>query len=275
MKKIMIQHLLLMAALVLPAAGQSYSRAYEAPFISDPILVDGRLTESVWASVPQTDSYILYGSLDTPTSTTTHARIAWDAQFLYVGVEAVDEDIWSTHTAHDSNLWEQDVLEVFIDPEGDAEGYLEFEVSPRNVVLDLWVEKPLFSQGGPSHFEWNAAGLQTAVHIEGSLGGASLTSPERQDTDTGWSMELALPWSDVAIVSGMMALPPKPGDVWRMNVTRYDYRRGSEELSQWSPSDVRGAWHEPGQYGYVTFSGPVSSSVDPATWGQLKVQQGE
>jgi hypothetical protein len=260
--------------LLLAAAGagwsQEYKRHYEAPRLASPIVVDGILDEAVWQTAPLTEPYVRYGTLTGVPVTATRARLAWDAEYLYVGVEAVDQDIWSTYTAHDSNLWEEDVLEVFIDPEGDAEGYLEFEVSPRNVVLDLWVEKPLFSQGGPSHTDWNASGLRTAVQIQGTLGDGNRAAPERQDTDTGWTLELALPWTDVAIVSGVMSLPPAPGDTWRLNVMRYDYRRTSrEELSQWSPSAVGGAWHEPGEYGYVTFVTPPSL-VEPASWGQVK-----
>jgi hypothetical protein len=187
-----------------------------------------------------------------------------------VAVAATDEDIWSTFTDHDSNLWEEDVVELFVDPEGDAEGYMEFEISPRNTVLDLWVEKPLFSQGGPSHFEWDAAGLRTAVRIDGTLGGGDRSAAERQDTDTGWTMELALPWADAAIVSGSMSLPPTPGDTWRINVTRYDYRGGEEELSQWSPSSVRGAWHEPSEYGYVTFVAESGTAIEATAWGTVK-----
>jgi len=260
------------AMLVVASAvsAQEYSRHYEAPRLDAPIVIDGIIDDAEWGGVPWTDSYILYGTLTGVPVTATRGRIAWDAERLYVAVEAEDHDIWSTYTARDANLWEQDVLEVFIDPEGDARGYMEFEVSPRNVVLDLWVETPLFSQGGPSHMEWNAAGLATAVRIDGTLGGASTATAERQDTDSGWTLELALPWADASIVSGVMSLPPQPGDVWRMNLTRYDYRRTSrEELSQWSPSAKKGAWHEPSEYGYVAFTSG-STAVEASTWGRIK-----
>ena len=83
-----------------------------------------------------------------------------------------------------------------------------------------------------------------------------------------WVMEAALPWVDCAIVSGQMALPPNPGDTWRMNVMRYDYRKVGSELSQWSPSDVGGAWHEPKEYGYVTFV--AYTGVEASSWGRIK-----
>jgi len=220
--------------------------------VPEPITVDGVLGESEWSSVPWTETYILYGTLDKATATRTRAKMAWDTENLYLGIEAMDEDIWSTYTDRDDRLWNEDVLEFFIDPEGDARGYLEFEVSPRNTVYDSRIEKPLFSQGGPAQPDWHAAGLRTAVKVEGTVGGGDLHSDERRDTDVKWTMEAALPWKACAVVSGRMALPPHPGDTWRINLMRYDYS-GKREMSQWSPSAVKGAWHEPKEYGYVTF----------------------
>lgn len=259
---------LLVLILVPIASAQDYNRQYEAPLVSEPIAVDGVLDEAAWASAPWTEPYILYGTLDGATTTRTRAKIAWDHENLYVGVEAMDEDIWSTYTHRDDPLWNEDVLEFFIDPEGDAEGYMEFEVSPRNALFDAWIEKPLFSQKGPSHVDWNAAGIRTAVQVEGTLGGKDKDADERKDTDVKWVMEAALPWEDCAIVSGQMALPPHPGDMWRMNVMRYDYRKNDSELSQWSPSNVQGAWHEPKEYGYVTFV--AYTSVEASSWARIK-----
>lgn len=251
------------------SAASEYSRHYAAPMISMPIVIDGALDDQAWSGVAWTEPYVLYGTLDSATQTATRARMAWDATCLYVAVEAEDPDVWSTLTAHDGDLWNEDVVELFIDPEGDAYGYLEFEISPRNTVLDLWVEKPLFSQGGPAHMDWNAAGLRSAVRVHGTLGDDDLAAPERQDTDSGWTMELALPWEDAAVVAGAMSLPPAPGDTWRINLTRYDYRHGERELSQWSPSAVKGAWHEPAEYGYVTFVGHPTS-VQASSWSAVK-----
>ncbi len=252
-----------------PASAGSHHRHYSAPKISTPIVIDGVMDDPAWNAAAWTELYVLYGTLDGVPETATRAKIVWDDTYLYIGVEAEDHDIWATYTERDSPLWNENVLEVFIDPEGNAINYMEFEVSPLNTILDLWVETPLFSQGGPAHFDWDAAGLRTAVHIDGTLGGADPNTPERQDTDTGWSLEFALPWEDAAIVSGTMALPPEPGDTWRINLTRYDYRNGDRELSQWSPSTVDGAWHEPSEYGHVTFT-LQPTVVEAASWANIK-----
>jgi len=264
-----VETVLFALTLATTASAQDYNRRYEAPHISETIAVDGVLDEAAWDSAPWTEDYILYGTLDGVPTTRTRAKIVWDAEHLYVGIEAVDEDIWSTYTDRDDPLWNEDVVEFFMDPEGDAEGYMEFEVSPRNTVFDTWIEKPLFSRGGPSHVDWNAAGLRTKVRVEGTLGGKLTNTKEREARDVRWVMEAALLWADCAIVSGQMALPPKPGDTWRMNVMRYDYGKGDPELSQWSPSDVGGAWHEPKEYGYVTFVA-YSTGVEAFSWGRIK-----
>lgn len=266
---------LLTLILITTCAAADYNRHYQAPFVSEPITVDGVLDDPVWASAPWAENFILYGTLNGSTKTRTRAKIAWDKEYLYVGVEAEDVDVWSTYIKRDASLWNEDVLEFFIDPEGDALGYMEFEVSPRNTIFDTWIEKPLFSQKGPSHIDWNSPGLRTAVQIEGTLGGSNKDAVERKDTDVKWVMEAALPWKDCAIVSGKMALPSNPGDTWSMNVTRYDYSKGVQELSQWSPSDVIGvggikgySWHEPKEYGYVTFE--ANTGMETSFWGRIK-----
>ena len=234
-------------------AAEDHRRRYEAPMVAEAIAVDGVMDDPTWAAAPWTEAYIVYGTLGETPATRTRAKMAWDAENLYLGIEAADQDIWSTYTKRDDRLWNEDVLEFFIDPEGDAEGYLEFEVSPRNTVYDSHVVKPLFSQGGPADPDWHATGLRTAVQVNGTLGGGRMRADERRDTDVGWVMEVALPWKACAIVSGRMALPPRPGDTWRINLMRYDYS-ARREMSQWSPSVVKGAWHEPKEYGYVTFA---------------------
>ena len=59
-----------------------------------------------------------------------------DADYLYIAVESEDTDVWSTFTKRDANTWEQEVIEVFIDADGNKKDYLELQVTPANVVFD-------------------------------------------------------------------------------------------------------------------------------------------
>ena len=55
----------------------------------------------------------------------TTARLLWDASYLYVGFACEDTRIYATMTDHDAPLWEQEVVEVFVDANRDGIGYVE------------------------------------------------------------------------------------------------------------------------------------------------------
>ena len=110
----------------------------------------------------------------------TAARLLWDDRYLYAAFECEDPDIWGTLTERDAHIYDEEVVEVFLDDDSDGVSYLEFEVSPRNVVLDLMV----LTRGERTKliWAWDCEGLQTAVHVDGTL-------DNRDDVDRAWSAE--------------------------------------------------------------------------------------
>ena len=109
-------------------------------------------------------------------------------------------------------------MEVFIDPDGDGRNYLELEVSPTNTVVDLLIHsvEPEFS----SSVDWDIEGLKTAVQTYGTVN-------DNSDTDLGWSVEIAIPWSAMAedINGGQR---PTPGTDWRLNLYRIERKAGRQ-----------------------------------------------
>ena len=54
----------------------------------------------------------------------------WDDKYLYVGVYFEDHDAWATYTQEDDKLWEEEVLEIFIDADkGNYSNYYEAGLS--------------------------------------------------------------------------------------------------------------------------------------------------
>lgn len=71
---------------------------------------------------------------------------------------------------------------------------------------------------------WTCEGLRLGIQTHGTINDPS-------DRDQGWSMELAIPFVALDALSGAA---PRPGDVWRFHVARYDHSvflPGGEELS--------------------------------------------
>jgi hypothetical protein len=157
-------------------------------------------------------------------------RVAWTEEELRVLFHAEDTHAWATLTERDAPLYEEEVVEVFLDPTGDLASYFEIEVNPLNAVLDLVLRRN--RSGYAKDFAWRCEGLRTAV----------------VKTDAAWSAELAIPFRS------LMAEPPKAGDCWRVNFCRIDRPPGvPRELTSWSPAG-RANFHTPERFGTLQFT---------------------
>ena len=63
--------------------------------------------------------------------------------------------------------------------------------------------------------DWDLPGLRAAVQVQGTLNDAS-------DIDEGWTAEIAFPWSGLKTLAGKRPVPPRDGDVWRMDFSRFE-----------------------------------------------------
>ena len=207
------------------------------------IKVDGVLSEPVWQKAAPAGPFTLWDGK--PAAWRTTARLLWDPKNLYVAFTCDDTDIESTMRRHDQNLWEQnEVVELFADAGGEQTCYLEFEVNPRNAVVDLVL--PSADSPGPLAGKkcWDAKGMKTAVRVRGSIG-------NRKDKDKGWTVEMAIPLQDFLTAPNC---PPKNGDTWRVNLYRVDDTQGEVEFQAWSPTNTeKPSFHVPQRFGVLRF----------------------
>ena len=210
----------------------------------------------------------------TPSWYATTVRILYDDVNLYVVFECDDPNVASSFEKHDDPTWKQDVVELFIDANGDEKSYVELHVSPANVQFDaVWADfrdgADWFTQPTWERFEpdtavgaYNAPGIKSAVRVKGTLN-------ESDDTDEGYTVELAIPFAALCEVrpykstggkvnmNEVTLVPikmPKPGTTWRMNLLRYNPSAPlllEGELSAWSPTGA--SVHVPCSFGHVRF----------------------
>ncbi len=203
-----------------------------------PIVIDGCLDEPAWASAAPV-SLVLADTGAAPRQP-TQARLLWDDDYLYVAFSCKDNDIWGTTTERDQDIYNQEVVEVFIDAASCGSAYVEIEVSPLNAVLDLFMLWRDDRQRGL--WDWDSAGLQTAVVVGGD--------PWHRGTcDRSWTVEMAIPMSDFEMAPN---LPPWPGDTWRVNLYRIDRGVDGDEYTAWSPPR-RINYHTPSRFGVLQF----------------------
>jgi hypothetical protein len=214
---------------------------YECRRITEAIVPDGSLDEPVWATIPPlTGLHLAHGRGEPELA--TEVKACWDHRCLYLAFSCKDSDVWATLTAHDADLWTEEVVEVFLSPTGDLRHYYELEFNPLGAVFDAKVFNP---EGDRRAMlvdrEWHAPGLRYGVRVAGTL-------DNRGDTDLGWIAEVTIPFADLGL-SG----PPAPGTVWRANFYRIEQGHVTE-YSAWSPTHRDPAdFHVPSCFGELVF----------------------
>ena len=233
-------------------------RSYEALFAADAIEIDGKALEASWQKAPFSQDFTDIEGLEDPPYQ-TQMKMIWDDQYLYIYAEMQEPHVWATLKQRDTVIFYNNDFEVFIDPDGDTHEYYELELNALNTVWDLFLVKP-YRNGGSVIDNWDINGLQSAVHIQGTLNNAT-------DTDTGWSVEMAIPWAVLSEAAG--APGPPEGRFWRINFSRvnWDFQLDDGVYSRkkdakgdflpeynwvWSPQQVVNM-HEPERWGYVYF----------------------
>jgi len=243
----------------MPFAPQTYRvpRATVAP------VIDGRLDDPAWSRAPWTEAYV---DISGPSYATprfhTRGKMAWDDTHFYFAAELEEPHLWATYTERDSIVYHENDWEIFLDPDGDTHHYYELEINVLGTVWDLFLVKP-YRDGGPALHEWDAPGLRTAVHADGTINDPS-------DEDRGWSIEVAWPWASFGGAAGTPS-PPRPGDRWRVNFSRVQWhirqardtytkmldpktgKHAAENNWVWSPQGEV-AMHMPEMWGIVEFA---------------------
>jgi len=178
----------------------------------------------------------------------TWFRACWDPLALHVRFDAVDPAPWHTMTSRDDHIWEEEVVEIFLDADGSGRNYAELEISPANVVCDLRVAAPWPSL--KSFTEWDWEGLTTdVVPLRGAQG-----------VIDGWTALARLPWTGLRSLypDSRVVLPPQPGQTWQFNVFRIKRPGGPARphegvvLAAWS-RPAGPSFHDPAAFRGLTF----------------------
>lgn len=166
---------------------------------------------------------------------------AWhDAEYLTLLFSAADDHIRASYHQHDDPLYEQDVVEVFLAPDG-LTRYYEIEVSPNGTIFDAAVDSP--------------DGVRATMHVDRGWTCAGLVVAVRKVTESGGAMSIdslvRIPFASV----GRSA--PAEGETWRGNFFRIDrHPDHGDEFSAWQPTLKTPAdFHIAAAFGALRFLG--------------------
>lgn len=203
-----------------------------------PIAVDGRLDEPSWQAAPVIDAFA-FPWWEGGEKERTEARLLWDDRSLYIAFVAFDRHISASLTGRDAPVSQDDCVEVFAAPDtGAVQNYFNFEFNALGTILDR-------SPHDGRSSAWNAGGMEVAIAAEGTLN-------DEADVDSLWTAEIAIPFS--AFAGYAPHLPPRDGDLWRLNL----YRTGGQVNLQylaWSDTRTeRPNFHVPERFGIAHFA---------------------
>lgn len=175
--------------------------------------------ETAWAKAAE----VAWG----PEKYLTKFRALWSKDGIYLRFDSTDPQPWHTMTKRDEHLWDEEVVEIFLDPVGSGLNYAEVEVNPANVICDVRMVRP--SPDKLSDLSWDHEGLESNV----------------AKRPGGWIATVFLPWAGFRSLSpeaARVTMPPKPGTEWRFNLFRIERPGGPKApgkdgvFAAWSPT---------------------------------------
>ena len=214
---------------------------------SGPVTVDGKADDPAWQRAEPVDFLFPWSRIgEGDRAQSTVARMLWDDDNLYIIYVCDDPYLDSEVTEHDGPVYEEDAVEIFATPNpDDLSAYFGYEMNITPALLDYIA----FEAGEHStkviQFPWESEGVQLATTYDGTLN-------DHSDIDRGWILEIAIPFENFRHLGGR--IPPKVGDMWRLNLNRTKGDKG--RFSQWSDTRAENAsFHHSAYFGKAYFSG--------------------
>lgn len=157
----------------------------------------------------------------------TEFRALWNDAGLHLRFDSEDDGPWFTMTERDAPIWEEEVVEIFLDPEGDGR-YVEVEVNPAGVVCDLRRLGP--GEDGSDPIPVPSGVMDRGFEVEG-------IQVEVEASPGRWTAAVFLPWGGLGLDHA-----PGPGGEMRINLFRIKRPGGPDApgegavFAAWSPT---------------------------------------
>ena len=180
---------------------------------------------------------------------------SWDDYYFYAAFRVHDANVLGTNTTTTSQPQQDDDVEVFFETD-DARAKLR---TPQTVQMAVSAAQgAYFSIGDGTKIPKGKAvySYKYAVTVNGTL-----NKPE--DTDSGYDVELAIPWSEMGRTK-----PPAPGEVWGFNVLSRDKDSASTPANKFyslsSSVKSKGDVQNPSKWSRIVFvSGGAATPSTP------------
>ena len=215
-----------------------------------PPVIDGVPNDDCWKVLPVLTDFVTglysYGKphIEHPPATRqTLVKLCYDEQNLYLALELREphpERIITTIITRDGPVWDDDSVEIYLEPGCTKKRYYVFSTNflgtRRDASWEYRYDNFIVDEKWGGKTQWHAGASKDA---------------------NAWYLEIAIPFSDM---DG--ALPAKSGDLWSLQIVRFcrtlmegaqsnSYDERTFEYSSWAPG---GNFKEPDKFGFILFS---------------------
>lgn len=219
-------------------AGLLAAQTYQVHRAPSKIIVDGRLDDAAWKQAPGAE--LLFPWDQPGAKQRTSVRLLWDDEHLYAGFDCQDADVVAHFDHRDDPTYRDDAVEIFLNPNPKQNFYYGLEMNARGTLYDYFYAWPQLLLK-----RIDFSGVQLATHVRGTL---NMTA----DADTGWTLELAIPWRNFEELT--KTLPPARNSEWTANLNRWDGVDPKRRLSVWADTKTeRPTPHQPARFGKLIF----------------------
>lgn len=214
----------------------TYSQTFSIPKIKDKLTIDGDLSD--W-STSFSGPFVIHNSGE-KAAQPTFVSLSWNEENLYVAYRSIDSQIVGKPQSKDSEIYKTDDLaEIFIDPDGDGQNYIEIGVNAFSANYDLLIKCISPECGG-----WKTS---TTFDISG-LEAVSKRTPE------GFCTEIKIPFSSLEKIENGHFSKPKSGTKWKGNTFRIDYGNKTEYLALQPYKSLKFGFHQPREFAVFEFT---------------------
>ena len=172
---------------------------------------------------------------------TDKVKVIYSETGIYFLFDCKDQKLTSSMKADNLNLWEEDVVEVFLWTDEDFPVYFEYELSPLNYELPIIV--PNYKGTFLGWLPWHYEGDRKTQHATSVVGGEKKSGSRV----SGWIAEFFIPYK---LLAPLNQVPPVSGTRWRANMYRIDYDSGSSHFA-WQ--ETNRSFHEYNKFGTFIF----------------------
>lgn len=169
----------------------------------------------------------------------TRVKLLYSETGIYGLFFCEDEKITATKTQDFTDLWKEDVIEIFFWTDESTPLYFEYELSPLNYELAILV--PNFNGEFLGWRPWQYEGNRKTRH-------AVKINHNPAGNVTSWTAEFFIPYR---LMKPLQKVPPQKGTYWRVNMYRIDYDEGP---TSWVWQPVRTNFHDYESFGKMIFN---------------------